>query len=311
MLAGLSSTEIQRLCLSADEEPETSAGGPIVTKAVPNIAARCRQSMTILELPESGSIPQREAELTEWIFGQVGSVKWLAEGLVNAGSMLMTACLAALSIPLEGLLDGSVAEGLRRADAMEIAVQGVNGLGAMLDLGMHPAVVRESISSPRGCTIQSLLTVEKAATRARSAACVPSSSGVFTIAGQYSQSSYGITGLSLSYLDRAATPTNSIRSNIGHTLSTIAGTRYSTNRASMGRTRDGGGRALGGEVHDDCMKRRAGAMAQPSAARLPVGPCSKRKRRRVFATERSKSAISAYRASSVAADGQWRSMCIL
>ncbi|KAK0650668.1 Pyrroline-5-carboxylate reductase [Lasiodiplodia hormozganensis] len=166
MLAGLSSVEILKLCVSTADEPETSAGGPIVTKAVPNIAARCRQSMTILELPESGSIPPREAELTEWMFGQVGSVKWLAEGLVNAGSMLMTACLAALSIPLEGLLDGSVAEGLRRADAMEIAVQGVQGLGGILALGMHPAVVRESISSPRGCTIQSLLTVEKAATRA-------------------------------------------------------------------------------------------------------------------------------------------------
>lgn len=166
MLAGLSSSEVHRLCVSTADEPETSAGGPIVTKAVPNIAARCHQSMTILELPESGPIPQWEAELTEWIFSQVGSVKWLAEGLVNAGSMLMTACLAALSIPLEGLLDGSVAEGLRRSDAMEIAIQGVQGLGGMLALGMHPAVVRESISSPRGCTIQSLLTVEKAATRA-------------------------------------------------------------------------------------------------------------------------------------------------
>ncbi|OMP85198.1 Pyrroline-5-carboxylate reductase, partial [Diplodia seriata] len=159
MLAGLSSGEVLGLCASG----ETS---PIVTKAVPNMAARCRQSMTILELPDSGSIPPREAELTEWIFSQVGSVKWLASGLVNAGSMLMTACLATLSIPLEGLLDGSVAEGIRRADAMEIAVQGINGLGAMLGTGMHPAALRESISSPRGCTIQSLLTVEKAATRA-------------------------------------------------------------------------------------------------------------------------------------------------
>lgn len=161
MLAGLSAAEVRGLC-----GDDGGAAGPVVAKAVPNVAARCRRSMTILESPEDGAVPPREAELVEWLFGRVGSVKWVAAGLVNAGSMLMTACLAALSVPVEGLLDGSVAEGLRRADAMEIAVQGIYGLGAMLAAGVHPAVVRETISSPRGCTIQSLLTVEKAATRA-------------------------------------------------------------------------------------------------------------------------------------------------
>lgn len=157
LLAGLSVGDVRTLILPSEA---------IITKAAPNVAAKYRQSMTILELPDSDPIPPREADLTEWIFNQVGTVKWLPSNLVNAGGMLMTCCLAALSVPIEGLLDGSVAEGIRRPDGMEIAVQSIFGLATMLANGTHPAVMRESISSPRGCTIQSLLTVEKASTRA-------------------------------------------------------------------------------------------------------------------------------------------------
>jgi pyrroline-5-carboxylate reductase len=39
------------------------------------------------------------------------------------------------------------------------------GLAKMLKDGHHPAVLRESISSPRGCTIQGLLAVERAGVR--------------------------------------------------------------------------------------------------------------------------------------------------
>ncbi|KAH6983200.1 hypothetical protein BKA56DRAFT_343911 [Ilyonectria sp. MPI-CAGE-AT-0026] len=41
----------------------------------------------------------------------------------------MTTCLAALSVPLEGFLDGSVIEGLRLSEALELAVQGLICLG--------------------------------------------------------------------------------------------------------------------------------------------------------------------------------------
>lgn len=63
---------------------------------------------------------------------------------------------------VEGALDGCVAEGLRRPDAMEMLVHVIRGLSAALEAGIHPAVLRESISLPRGCTIQALLTLEKA-----------------------------------------------------------------------------------------------------------------------------------------------------
>ncbi|KAM5356446.1 hypothetical protein ACJ41O_003092 [Fusarium nematophilum] len=155
MLAGMDSHRVQALI-----------GGQVhVARAIPNIAARYRQSITILEQTEP-ALPPEQASTVERIFSLVGPVKWLPANLVNLGTVLTTACIATLSIPLDGLLDGSVAEGLRRQDALELATHGVAGLSSLLQNGAHPALMRESIASPRGCTIQTLMTAEKAGTRA-------------------------------------------------------------------------------------------------------------------------------------------------
>lgn len=137
---------------------------PYVAKAIPNVAARYRQSITIFELSEP-YLPKDHSSILEFIFSQVGTYKYIPTDQINNAGMLITNCLASLSVPLEGLLDGAVVGGLRRNDAMELAIQGIMGFGTMLQHGTHPAVMRESISSPKGSTIQSLMTVEKAATR--------------------------------------------------------------------------------------------------------------------------------------------------
>ncbi|KAJ5893814.1 hypothetical protein N7495_005505 [Penicillium taxi] len=94
---------------------------PVVVKGMPNMGAQFRQSMTVLETP----FVSLSAENAEWVFGQVGAVKGCWTGVV---------------------------EGLKRADAMEVLLQGIRGLSAALEAGIHPAALRESISSPRGCT---------------------------------------------------------------------------------------------------------------------------------------------------------------
>ncbi|KAJ4269871.1 hypothetical protein NW762_001540 [Fusarium torreyae] len=163
MLAGIDVATLRELIVGSAEDDNGLT--TYVAKAIPNIAARYRQSITVLE-ESTPALPEEKRELLQWIFDQVGKTKFLPTNLINLGTVLNTAFLSTLSIPLEGLLDGSVAEGLKRKDAFEMAAQGVRGFAAMLENGLHPAVMREDISSPRGCTIQTLLTVEKAATRA-------------------------------------------------------------------------------------------------------------------------------------------------
>ncbi|KAB8271507.1 pyrroline-5-carboxylate reductase dimerization-domain-containing protein [Aspergillus minisclerotigenes] len=132
---------------------------PVIVTAMPNVAARLRQSMTIIE--ENPALSKDRAETLKWIFEQIGTVKFVAPDLVNAGSMVSGAAMALLTIAVDGIMDGAVMEGFRRPDAMEVSAQVLEGLAGLLREGVHPAVLRESISSPRGCTIQGLYALEK------------------------------------------------------------------------------------------------------------------------------------------------------
>ncbi|KAJ4176883.1 hypothetical protein NW767_015297 [Fusarium falciforme] len=100
------------------------------------------------------------------MFGLVGRIKFLDESLVDVASVLVTTCVATLTVPIDGILDGSVIEGFKRQDALELVTQGVVGLGSLLSSGSHPAVLREQVSSPKGTTIQTLVTVERQGCRA-------------------------------------------------------------------------------------------------------------------------------------------------
>lgn len=160
MLAGLTCST---LTLLINPDP-SSTDQPHVMKAIPNMGAQFGQSMTIIETPAS-TIPESMVAVTEWIFKHVGAVKYLGSEQIGLATVLVGATMATLTLPIEGLLDGCVAEGFKRVDAMELVLQGIRGLSAVLESGQHPGVVRESISSPRGCTIQTLLSLEEAGTR--------------------------------------------------------------------------------------------------------------------------------------------------
>ncbi|PWY85026.1 pyrroline-5-carboxylate reductase [Aspergillus heteromorphus CBS 117.55] len=140
---------------------------PVIVRAMPNVAARLGESMTIVEVPEGEAEEGEVMGLMGWLFGAIGKVKVVAADLFDVGTMLVGASMAVLTVPLEGVLDGCVAEGLRRAEALEMAAQTMVGMAALLRDGVHPAILRESISSPRGCTIQGVLAVERAGVRGR------------------------------------------------------------------------------------------------------------------------------------------------
>lgn len=168
MLAGQSCENLTQMIKEGSgahsSENTQMVQGPKVMKVIPNMGAQFGESMTIIETP-TADISQEMVQMAQWIFDQVGKVKYLAPEQTGLATVLVGATLATLTLPIEGLLDGCVAEGFKRADAMEMVLQGIRGLSAVLESGSHPAAVRESISSPRGCTIQTLLSLEKAGTR--------------------------------------------------------------------------------------------------------------------------------------------------
>ncbi|CAH0045891.1 unnamed protein product [Clonostachys solani] len=163
MLAGVSIDTLRgRLPHSA--AGSTGADPIYWTRAVPNLAASFGQSITVVQVTEP-SLPADLANLQDRIFSYVGTVKYLAENLMDLGTVLNTAGMTMVSVALEGLLDGSVASGMRRNDAMDVVLQGIRGFASILENGTHPATMRENAASPRGCTIQTLIGLEQAGVR--------------------------------------------------------------------------------------------------------------------------------------------------
>ncbi|GAQ05118.1 pyrroline-5-carboxylate reductase [Aspergillus lentulus] len=120
---------------SPSGEAESKA---IIVRAMPNVAARLRQSMTIIEI--NNSLSYDMADTLAWIFEQIGKVKFLATDLFDIGTMLVGSSIAVLTVPLDGILDGCVAEGIRRADALEMAAQNLIGMA-----GTNEAEVRKTV----------------------------------------------------------------------------------------------------------------------------------------------------------------------
>jgi pyrroline-5-carboxylate reductase len=64
-------------------------------------------------------------------------------------------------VMLESLADGGVMMGLPRAVAIELAAQTMLGAARLvLERGEHPAALKDQVTTPAGCTIAGLLTME-------------------------------------------------------------------------------------------------------------------------------------------------------
>ena len=66
-----------------------------------------------------------------------------------------------MTLFLEAMTDGGVMMGLPRAEALELAAQTMQGAARMvLESGSHPAAIKDSVTTPGGCTIAGLLQME-------------------------------------------------------------------------------------------------------------------------------------------------------
>jgi pyrroline-5-carboxylate reductase len=67
---------------------------------------------------------------------------------------------------VEALIDGGVAAGLPRAIATKLALQTVRGTAQLLqESGMHPAELKDRVTSPGGTTIAGVAQLERSGFR--------------------------------------------------------------------------------------------------------------------------------------------------
>lgn len=130
-----------------------------VVRAMPNTPSKIREGMTVIS--DVDSLSQDERDLLSSIFSAVGRCHFLDEKYFDAATALAGSGPAFVTLFLEAMTDGGVMMGLPRAEALELAAQTMQGAARMvLQSGTHPAAIKDSVTTPGGCTIAGLLQME-------------------------------------------------------------------------------------------------------------------------------------------------------
>lgn len=144
---------------------EAACPGRSVIRAMPNTPATVGAGITAIA-PGQHSQPTH-LELAHRLFAAVGEVVDVPEPLMDAVTGLSGSGPAYVALLIEALADGGVWAGLPRATALKLAVQTVRGTAELLQTtGMHPAELKDRVSSPGGTTIAGVAQLEQAAFRA-------------------------------------------------------------------------------------------------------------------------------------------------
>ena len=161
-----------------------------VVRVMPNTAAMVRESMSVIA-STTPPLPLEQARIVEWIFTRIGRVVHLPPSMMDVSTALCGSGPAFLALMMESLADGAVAMGLPRAEAQLMAAQTMRGTAGMVLSGDHPALIREKVSTPGGCTIGGLLVLEEGRVRGTVAKSVREAT---VVAGELGKGISGVNG---------------------------------------------------------------------------------------------------------------------
>ncbi|KAI9649507.1 delta 1-pyrroline-5-carboxylate reductase [Ciborinia camelliae] len=168
-----------------------SAANPCtIVRAMPNTASQIRESMTVIST-SNPPLPPDITSLLTWIFTRIGEVVFLPPSTMDACTALCGSGPAFFALMLEATIDGAVAMGLPRAEAQKMAAQTMRGAAGLVLSGEHPALLRDKVSTPGGCTIGGLLVLEEGRVRGTVARAVREAT---VVAGQLGRGVQGVNG---------------------------------------------------------------------------------------------------------------------
>ena len=138
---------------------EAAGEGIAVVRAMPNTPATLGAGMTALV---RGRFAHPEhMQLVDRMFRTVGRVVEVDEKHMDAVTGLSGSGPAFLYIILEALAEAGVNVGLPRDIATQLAAQTAYGAARMvLETGAHPALLKDEVTTPAGCTVDGILELE-------------------------------------------------------------------------------------------------------------------------------------------------------
>ena len=153
VLAGVTLERLQRLF-----------PGHRCIRAVPNTPALVGAGLTALAWGHGVTASQQEQ--VKALFASVGEVLELPEDKLDAFLALTSSGPAFVALIAEAMADGAVAAGLPRDLAHHLAHRTLAGSAELLhQRRLHPAVLKDMVSSPAGTTIAGLRALERGGVR--------------------------------------------------------------------------------------------------------------------------------------------------
>lgn len=131
-----------------------------VVRAMPNTPCVINEGMTVV----CGGLYAREEHLqmAEAIFKSVGKTVFLDESLMDGVTGLSASGPAYLYVVIESLAEAGVKLGIPRDVSTMLAAQTMLGSARMtLESKAHPALLKDVVTTPAGCTIDGLLELEE------------------------------------------------------------------------------------------------------------------------------------------------------
>ena len=144
---------------------EDAAGLDIaVIRAMPNTPAALGAGAS--GLCRGRHVSDVQMELAQRIFETVGRAVVVDEKHMDAVTGLSASGPAYIYIVIEALAEAGVKVGLPRDTATQLAAQTVFGAAKMvLETGYHPALLKDAVTTPAGCTIDGILELEEGGLR--------------------------------------------------------------------------------------------------------------------------------------------------
>jgi len=144
---------------------EDAAGSHIaVVRAMPNTPAA--QGAGITALCRGRYVSDEQLAVAQQIFATVGRTVVVDEKHMDAVTGLSGSGPAFLYIIIEALAEAGVNVGLPRDTATLLAAQTTFGAAKMvLETGAHPALLKDEVTTPAGCTVDGILELEEGGLR--------------------------------------------------------------------------------------------------------------------------------------------------
>ncbi|MDG6998313.1 MAG: pyrroline-5-carboxylate reductase, partial [Nitrososphaerota archaeon] len=135
-----------------------------VVRAMPNIGATIGEAMTAYT--PSHSLSKKDIEQVQLVLGSFGDYIEVPENLMDAVTALSGSGPAYIAILIEAMVSAGLKVGIPRDIAFKLVTKTLTGTADLLSQNkMHPAELRDTVTTPAGTTIAGIYELEKGSLR--------------------------------------------------------------------------------------------------------------------------------------------------